>query len=60
MGPPDDKQGVSRPCWAASHRLTRDEGIDAVMTKLKLDVLVAPTEGANWFNEISWSVTIPL
>jgi amidase len=30
---------------AKNHRLSRDEGIDAVMTKLNLDALIAPTTG---------------
>lgn len=30
------------------HRLSRTEGIDAVMDKLKLDALVAPTAGPAW------------
>jgi amidase len=32
-------------------RLTREEGIDAVMTKHKLDALVAPTEGPAWLTD---------
>ena len=43
MGPLTSKE--YQTLLERSHRLTRDEGIDAVMTKLKLDVLVAPTEG---------------
>jgi amidase len=33
---------------ARSRRLTREEGIDAVLKKHKLDALVAPTGGAAW------------
>jgi amidase len=32
-------------------RLTREEGIDAVMEKHKLDALVAPTEGPAWVTD---------
>ncbi len=33
-------------------RLARTEGIDAVMDKLKLDALVAPTEGPAWMTDL--------
>jgi amidase len=33
-------------------RLARTEGIDAVMDKLKLDALVAPTEGPAWLTDL--------
>ena len=33
-------------------RLTRTEGIDAVMTKHKLDALVAPSEGPAWLTDL--------
>ncbi len=33
-------------------RLTRTEGIDAVMTKYKLDALVAPSEGPAWLTDL--------
>jgi len=37
-----------RKALAKDLRLSRKEGIDAVMTKLKLDALVAPTGGPAW------------
>lgn len=33
-------------------RLTRTEGIDAVMTKHKLDALIAPSEGPAWLTDL--------
>jgi amidase len=36
---------------ATCRRLTRSEGIDAVMDKHKLDALVAPTEGPAWLTD---------
>src|SRR5262249_3387923 len=36
-----------------NRRLTRAEGIDAVMGKLKLDALVAPTEGPAWLTDVA-------
>ena len=35
-----------------NHRLTRIEGIDAVMDKFKLDVLIAPTGGPAWITDL--------
>ncbi|MGA2632016.1 MAG: amidase [Terriglobia bacterium] len=35
-----------------NHRLTRTEGIDAVMDKLRLDALVAPTGGPAWTTDL--------
>ena len=35
-----------------SMRLSRKEGIDAVMDKFKLDALVAPTEGPAWMTDL--------
>jgi amidase len=35
-----------------NHRLTRKEGIDAVMEKLQLDALVAPTGGPAWLTDL--------
>ena len=35
-----------------NHRLTRREGIDAVVEKLKLDALVAPTGGPAWLTDL--------
>jgi amidase len=34
-----------------NHRLSRKEGIDAVMEKLHLDALMAPTAGPAWIND---------
>jgi amidase len=35
-----------------NHRLTRKEGIDAVMEKFRLDALVAPTGGPAWLTDL--------
>jgi amidase len=45
-GPLTDKAYTD--ALAKNHRLSRDEGIDAVMTKNKLDAMVAPTGGPPW------------
>ena len=37
---------------AKNHRLTRAEGIDAVMDKHRLDALVAPTVGPSWLIDL--------
>jgi amidase len=37
---------------ARNHRLTRVQGIDLVMDKLKLDALVAPTGGPAWLTDL--------
>jgi len=34
------------------HKLSRDQGIDAVMRKLRLDALVAPTAGPGWCTDL--------
>ena len=48
---------------AKNHRLAATEGIDAVMTKHRLDALVAPTGGPAWLidpvNGDSGTATIP-
>ncbi len=36
----------------ANHRLSRKEGIDAVMDKFNLDALVAPTAGPAWLTDL--------
>ena len=36
---------------AKNRRMTREEGIDAVMDKFQLDALLAPTAGAAWPND---------
>ncbi len=40
-----DGQGLSRPHWERCRRLSRAEGIDAVMDKHQLDAIVAPAGG---------------
>jgi amidase len=37
---------------ASNHRMSRALGIDAVMTKYKLDALVAPTGGPAWLSDL--------
>jgi amidase len=39
---------VYRDALARNHRLSRQEGIDAVMEKYQLDALVTPTQGPPW------------
>jgi amidase len=39
---------VYRDALARNHRLSRREGIDAVMDKYQLDALVTPTQGPPW------------
>ena len=41
-----------RKALAKNHRLSRTEGIDAVMKKHKLDALVAPTGGPAWMTDL--------
>ena len=41
-----------RAALAKNHRLSRALGIDAVMTKHKLDALVAPTSGPAWLIDL--------
>jgi amidase len=36
----------------ANHRLSRKDGIDAVMDKLNLDAIVAPTAGPAWLTDL--------
>ena len=46
---------TSRPYRAAlrkNHRLSRTEGIDAVMRKHRLDAIVAPTGGPPWMTDL--------
>lgn len=45
-GPLTDK--AYRDALAKNHRLSRKEGIDAVMDKNKLDAMIAPTGGPPW------------
>jgi amidase len=49
-GPLTDKAYLD--AHAKNHRLTRDEGIDAVMEKYRLDALVAPTAGPSWLIDL--------
>src|SRR5690242_10553610 len=50
------KGGLNEPAYrkalANTLRLSRTEGIDAVMTKHKLDALVAPTGGPSWKTDL--------
>jgi amidase len=48
-GPLTDKAYLDT--LAKNRRLTREEGIDAVMDKFKLDALVAPTGGPAWVTD---------
>lgn len=41
-----------RDSLATSKRLTRKEGIDAVMAKFKLDAIVGPTSGPAWITDL--------
>src|SRR4029077_12590667 len=41
-----------RAALAKNHQLSRALGIDAVMTKYKLDALVAPTGGPAWLTDL--------
>jgi amidase len=49
-GPLTDKEYIEAIEKCA--RLTRNEGIDAVMDKLKLDALIAPTGGPAWITDL--------
>jgi amidase len=49
-GPLTDKEYLD--ALAKNVRLARTEGIDAVMDKLKLDALVAPTGGPAWLTDV--------
>jgi amidase len=49
-GPLTDKAYLD--ALAKNHRLTRAEGIDAVMDKHQLDALVAPTAGPSWLIDL--------
>jgi amidase len=41
-----------RAALARNHRLTRQEGIDAVMKKYRLDALVVPSGGPSWLIDL--------
>jgi amidase len=49
-GPLTDKQYLD--ALEANHRLSRQEGIDAVMDKFNLDAIVAPTAGPAWLTDL--------
>ena len=49
-GPLTEKEYVD--ALEANHRLSRQEGIDAVMDKFKLDALIAPTAGPAWITDL--------
>ena len=49
-GPLTDK--AYQDALAKNHRLTRAEGIDAVMDKHNLDALIAPTGGPAWLTDL--------
>ena len=49
-GPLTDKEYLD--ALETNHRLSRKEGIDAVMDKFKLDALVAPTDSAAWITDL--------
>jgi amidase len=48
-GPLTDKEYLN--ALNANRRLARAEGVDAVMDKFKLDVIVAPTAGPAWITD---------
>jgi len=50
MGPLSDKKYLA--ALAKCRKLSRQHGIDAVMTQHNLDALVAPTEGAAWVTDL--------
>jgi amidase len=49
-GPLTDKEYID--ALRKNHRLTRDEGIDAVMDKYNLDALVSPTDSPAWMTDL--------
>jgi amidase len=49
-GPLTSKEYVD--ALAANHRLSRQEGIDAVMDKYNLDAIIAPTAGPTWITDL--------
>src|SRR3712207_4731937 len=49
-GPLPDQ--ASRDALAKNHRLSREEGIDAVMDQHRLDALVAPTGSPPWMIDL--------
>lgn len=49
-GPLTDKK--YRDALAKNHRLSRTEGIDAVIKKLQLDAIIAPSGGPAWTTDL--------
>jgi amidase len=49
-GPLTSKEYVD--ALAANHRLSRQEGIDAIMEQQKLDAIIAPTAGPAWITDL--------
>ncbi len=49
-GPLTDKAYID--ALAKNHKRSRDEGIDATMTKNKLDAIIAPTGGPAWVTDL--------
>ncbi len=49
-GPLTDR--AYRDALATAHRLSRDEGIDAVMNEHQLDAIIAPTGGPAWTTDL--------
>ncbi len=45
-------ESAYKDALARNHRLTRDEGIDAVMSKYRLDAIVAPSNGPAWLTDL--------
>ena len=50
-GPLTDKEYVA--ALTANHKLSREQGIDAVMDKNHLDALLAPTGGPAWLTDLA-------
>jgi amidase len=49
-GPLTDKEYID--ALEKNHRLTREEGIDAVMNKYNLDAIVSPTDSPAWMTDL--------
>jgi len=49
-GPLTDKEYLD--AVEKNHRMTREEGIDAVMNKYKLDAIVSPTDSPAWMTDL--------
>jgi amidase len=44
-------ESAYKDALARNHRLTRDEGIDAVISKYRLDAIAAPSNGLAWLTD---------